>query len=105
MTPSDFAGLIVDRFDDALAPDIVVGAGPTVDPICRLREIDAPARVGIHDEQAVLGVKTRGTIVGHPAFVRRDEASVGSRLLRGIWNRTAFLIDSECPIHRTVWNC
>src|SRR5689334_17797011 len=105
MAPPDFAGLIIDRFDHTLAPDAVVGPGPTVDSVRGLGEVYAPARVGIHDEQAVLSVKTWGTIVGHPAFVRSDQASVGGRFLCGIWNRTSFLVDSERPIHWTVGSC
>ena len=36
VTPADFTGLIVDGFDDAFAPDTVIGACPAVVSICRL---------------------------------------------------------------------
>src|ERR1700730_17348194 len=58
MAPTDFASLVVNRFQHALAPNPVIGTRPTVHSIRRLGKIDAVAGVSIHDKQTVLGIET-----------------------------------------------
>ena len=81
VAPLDLAGLIVDGFEHALAPDAVIGAGPSERAVGGLGEVDAVARVRAHDEQAGLRVEAGRAIVGEAAFVGRDEASIGSGIL------------------------
>src|SRR5229473_4221107 len=102
MAPADLASLIVDGLDHALAPNIVICASPSVGSIGGLGKVDAPARMGIHDEQTILGVEAGGAVIGETTLVGRNKASIGCRLFGGIWNRTAVLIDSERPIQRPV---
>ncbi len=49
--PADLACLVVDRFQHALAPHPVVGAGPAKRAVGRLGEVDPVARMRIHNEQ------------------------------------------------------
>src|ERR1017187_3031959 len=100
MAPADLAGLIVDGLDHGLAPNAVIRARPPVKTIGRLGKVDAVAGLGIDDKQPVLGVETGGTVVGQTTLVRCNQASIGSRLLGGIWNRTALFIDSKRPVYR-----
>src|SRR6202047_1656892 len=101
MAPADFAGLVIDRLDHTVTPDVIVRARPPVNPIRWLGKIDAPAWMGIDDKQSVLDVETGGTIVGHAALVGSNQASIGCRFLGGIGNRTAPLIGSQRPVHRS----
>src|SRR6266852_2576478 len=100
MAPTNLAGLVVDGLDHTFAPDAVVRARPAVDSIRRLGKVNAPAGMSIDDEQPILRVEARGTVVGHAAFVWCYQPSIGRRLLVRIRNRTALLIDSKRPVHR-----
>src|SRR5580700_7112535 len=101
MAPTDLAGLVVDGFDHALAPNAVIRARPPVKSIGWLGKIDAVAGMGVDDEQSVLSVEAGGTEVGKTILVGGDQASVGRRFLGGIWNRTSLLINSKRPVHRS----
>src|SRR2546421_2444483 len=104
MAPADLASLIVDGLDHALAPNAIVCARPSVDPIGGLGKVNAPAGMGIQDKQTILGVEAGRTVIGKASFIGRNEAPIGGRLFGGIWNRTALLIDSKGPIHWAVRN-
>src|SRR5215472_5425108 len=101
MTPAYFPSLVVDGFEHSLAPQSIVSSGPAIVAIFRLREIDAVAGVGIHYEQARLWIEARRSIVGHAAFVRRDETAIASRLFCRIGDGATLLIDTQRPIHWT----
>src|SRR6202162_141691 len=101
MAPTNHAGLIVNGLEYAFAPNPVIRPCPPVRPIGRLGKIDAVARMGVDDKQSVLGVEAGGTVVGKTALVGGNQASIGSRLFGGSWNRAALLIDSERPVHRS----
>src|ERR1700761_5813608 len=98
MAPANLACLVVDSFDDSLTPKAVVGASPAVVSISRLGEVDAPAWVGIDDEQACPGIKARGAVVGHAALVGCDEASVRRGFFGRVGNRPAVFVDAESPV-------
>src|SRR5882672_11021664 len=102
MAPADLASLIVDGLDDALAPNAIVCARPSVGSIGGLGEVDAPARMSIDDKQTILGVEAGGAVIRKTTLVRRNQASIGGGLLGRIWNRTAVLIDSKRPVQRPV---
>src|SRR5215469_8174277 len=102
--PSNLPCLVIDRFNNGLAPHTVICSGPAVETIRRLREINAPAWMSIHDEEPILAVETWGLVVCHSCFVWRDQAAVRRRLLLGIRNRTAFLVDSQCPTRRSIYS-
>src|SRR5580698_2182546 len=104
VTPANFAGLIVDGIDHALAPNAIVGASPAINSIGRLGKIDAPAGMSTDNEQTVLGIEARGSIVGESALIGGDQASVRCRLLRRIRDRAAVFINSERPIYRSKRN-
>src|SRR4029077_14482451 len=99
MAPADLSSLVIDGLNDALAPDVVVRASPSVDSIGRLGKVDAPARVCIDDEQTGFWVEAGGTVIREAALVGRNQASIGRRLLGGVWNGTTLLVDSQGPIH------
>src|SRR5258708_1337433 len=101
MRPPDLAGLLVDGFDHALAPNAIIRARPPVKSIGRLGKVDAVAGMGIDDKQSGLGVEAGGTEVGKTLLVGCNQAPIGRRFLGGIWNRTALLIDSKRPVHRS----
>src|SRR5580700_7803919 len=102
MAPADRSCLIVDRFQHSFAPHVVIGASPSVYSVGGLREVDAPARMRVDDEQSILGIEAWGPIVRQSAFVWCNDASVRRRLFRWIRNRTPLLVDSKRPIHRTI---
>src|ERR1700732_1172915 len=99
MAPTNLAGLIVNGLDHSLAPNAIIRTRPSVDSIGGLGEGNAPAGMSIDDEQAVLGVEARRTIIRHPGLVGCNKPSVGCRFLVRIRNRTALLIDSKRPVH------
>src|SRR5579863_384238 len=101
MAPSDFAGLVVDGFDDPLAPNVIIRACPPVEAIRWLGEVDGIAGMGVHDKQSGFGVEAGGTKVGEAVLVGCNKASIGRRLLGGILNRSAPLIDSQRPVYRS----
>ncbi len=74
MRPANFAGLVVDCFQHAFAPEPVVGTRPPVGAIRRLVEINAVAGVGSDDKQASLGIKAGRTIVGQAGLVRAQSS-------------------------------
>jgi hypothetical protein len=94
VAPAKLARLVIDSLNHTSAPHAVVGAGPAIESVGGLGEIEAKARVRVHDEQAVLRVETRRAIVGHAGLVGSDEAPVGCRLFRGIGYRAALLVDA-----------
>ena len=98
--PADLAGLVVDGFEDAFAPDAVVGAGPAEGAVGGLGEVDAVAGVRVDDEQAGLGVEAGRAVVGQAAFVGRDQAAVGRGLLCRDWEWAGLLVDAQRPVHR-----
>src|SRR5258708_8139904 len=100
MRPTDLAGLVVDGFDHALAPNAIIRARPPVKSIGWLGKVDAVAGMGVDDKQSGLGVEAGGTEVGKTLLVGCNQASIGSRVLGRIWNRTALLIASKRPGHR-----
>src|ERR1700733_15515487 len=101
MAPTNPAGLIVDVFEAAFAPNAVIRPCPAVNSIGRLGKIDAVTGMGVDDKQSVPGVEARGTVVGKTSLVGGNQASVGRRLLGGVWNRAALVIDSKRPVHRS----
>ena len=50
MAPANLARLVIDRLNDSLAPQSVICARPSIGSIRRLGEINAPARMSIHNE-------------------------------------------------------
>src|SRR5579862_4177964 len=102
MAPADRAGLEIDRFQHSLAPHIVVRTCPTIDSVGWLCEVDAPARMGIDDKQAILRIETWRAVVRQSAFIGCDDAPVRCGLFCGIWNRPSLLVDAERPVHRTI---
>src|SRR5579871_3514138 len=100
MAPADLSGLVVDRNNHSLSPYSVVCARPTVDSIGWFGKVKTPARMRVDNKQSILCVKARRTIVGHPAFVRRNQSSVGGWFFRGIRNRATLLIDAKRPVYR-----
>src|SRR5208282_2495943 len=99
MAPTDFAGLVIDGLDHTRAPNAVIRARPSVRSIGRLGKVDAPAGMGVDDEQTLPGVEAGGTEIGKTAFVGCNQASIGRRFLGRIRNRTALLIDAKRPVH------
>ena len=104
VTPADLAGLVIDGLDYTFAPQAVIGAGPSIGAVGRLGEIDAVAGMGIDDEQAGFRIEAGRAIVGEAAFVGSNQAAVRRRLLGGIRNGMAFLVDAQCPVHRAKGN-
>src|SRR5579883_360240 len=104
VAPANLTRLVIDRFEHSLAPYAVVRAGPTESAILRLEEIDSVARMSIHDEQPGFLVEAGRTIVRHPAFIGRDQASIGSWLFFLIRNRPSVFIHALRPVHRPERN-
>src|SRR5258708_26256611 len=100
MRPANLAGLVINRLDHALAPQVIVGAGPAVRAVGWLGKIDAVAGMSSYDEQSGLGIKTGRAKVGHPTLVRRDQTSIGRRLLGRIGNGMTLFVNPEGPVHR-----
>src|SRR5271156_3673269 len=69
MRPPNLAGLVIDCFDHALAPQTIIRPRPAVGAIGGLGEIDRVTGVGGDDEQSRLWVETGRSIVGHSALV------------------------------------
>src|SRR5689334_16998548 len=65
-----------------------------------LEEIDTVRVYRAHDEQAGALIETWRAVVGGSGLVRRHKASIAERLLVGVGNRAAVLVDALCPIHR-----
>src|SRR3954469_12157186 len=57
MAPSYFAGLVVNGLDYALTPNAIVGAGPAIYAVGGLGEVDAPAWMGVNNEQSGLRIE------------------------------------------------
>src|ERR1700729_702598 len=99
MGPADLAGLVVDRLQHALAPQPIIRTSPTVGTIRRLIEVEAEGGVSIDNKQTSLRVEARRTVVGESTLIRCNQAPVGRRILRRIWNGTALLVDARSPVH------
>src|SRR5260370_36672600 len=97
MRPTDLAGLVVDGFDHALAPNAIIRARPPVKSIGRLGKVDAVAGMGIDDKQSGLGVEAGGTEVGKTLLVGCNPAPIGRRFLCGVWDAVARPYDSKPP--------
>src|SRR5271166_231309 len=104
MAPSNLAGLVVNCLDYTLAPNVIVRAGPAVDSVRGLGEVDAPAGMSVDDKQSSLRVEAGRSIVGQAALVGSDEAAIRRRFLCWVGNRTALLVDPERPVHRAIGN-
>src|SRR5882724_9166377 len=70
--PLDLTGLIIDGFENALAPHAIIGAGPTERAVGGLIEVDAVTRMRADDEEAGLRIETGRAIVSKSAFIGRD---------------------------------
>src|SRR6185437_4813188 len=97
MAPADLSRLIIDCLDHSLTPHPIVGSSPSVCTIGRLRKVDTPAWVCIHNKQTCLGIEARSAVIRESALIRRDQTAIGRRFLRGIRNRMSFLIDPQSP--------
>src|ERR1051326_7350737 len=104
MVPPDVPGLVIDSLDHSRAPNVVIRPSPAIDPIGWLGKINAPTRMGTHNEQAGFCVEAGRTVIGHATLVGRNEAAIGGWFLRRIRNGPALFIYSECPVHWTEWN-
>ena len=92
--PGDLPGLVVDGAEEALSREPVVRPGPAVCAVLGLVEVDAVAVLGVDDQQPRLGVEARRPEVRGAALIGRDQGAVLARLLGGIRNRTALLVDA-----------
>src|SRR5580704_1035714 len=104
MRPPDLARLVVDRFNNPLAPQPVIRARQTISAIRWLVEVDAVGMVGTHDKQARLRVIAGRAVVGQASLIRCNQDSVGRWLLDRVWNRTSFLVHFLGPIYRPEGN-
>src|SRR6266481_1224580 len=102
VAPSDFAGLIVNGFDDPFAPDCIVRAGPTVSAVGGFGEVDRPTRVSGNDEQSGPGIETGGAVVGETGLVGGDQPAVRSRFFGRIGNRASVFIHPQSPVHWAI---
>src|SRR5580704_457333 len=102
VAPTNLARLVINGFDDASPPEVVIGPCPAVRAILRLGKVDAVAGMRVDDKQAGLWIEARGTVVGHAAFVGSDQPSVALGLLVRIRNGTSVLVDSESPVCRPI---
>src|SRR5579863_6407474 len=68
--PIDFAGLVIDGFDLALAPYVVVRARPAIAAIGGLGEIDTPTGVRVHNKLPGLGIEAGCPVVRQSTFIR-----------------------------------
>ena len=74
VAPANFAGLVVDGFDYALAPHAIVGARPAIGAVGGLGKVDAPAGMRIDDEEAGFGIEAGRAIVRHAALIGSDQS-------------------------------
>src|ERR1700684_3101956 len=86
MRPANLARLVVDRLNNALAPQVIISPSPTVGAIGWFGKIDGVAGVGGDDEQSGLWVETGRSKVGHPTLVRRYQTSIGRWFLSRVGN-------------------
>src|SRR6185312_1220095 len=93
VVPANLSGLVIDRSQEGLAPDAVVGARPAIIAMFGLEEVDAVGVHGADDEEPRRRIEARRSIVRAASFVGRDEASVPGRLLRRIRYRPSVLVD------------
>src|SRR3954451_117946 len=100
MAPANFACLVVDRFDDALAPESIVRAGPAISAVGGLGKVEGVTVARGNYKQSILRVETWGAEVGQAAFIGCDQASVRRRFFVRIRNRAPLLIDAQRPVHR-----
>src|ERR1700722_19749524 len=100
MAPANLACLVINRLDNAFAPEVIVGAGPAVGTVRGFGEVDAITGMSRHQEQPRLHIKTRRAEVRHSALIGRDQTPIGRRLLSWIGNRTPLLVDHERPVNR-----
>src|SRR5450631_748700 len=100
VTPPNLPCLVIDSFDHALAPQIVIRSSPSIITVCGLVEIKTPTRMSTHDEQASMRIEARRPKVRQATFIRRNQAAIRCRLFLGIGNRLPSLIDAERPVHR-----
>src|SRR5258705_434730 len=57
--PTIFTGLIIDRFENAFAPQAVIGAGPSIGSVRGLVEVDAIGVARANNEQPALRIEAR----------------------------------------------
>src|SRR5271165_1029904 len=98
MAPANLSRLVIDRLDDALAPEAIIRACPSIVAVSRLGEIEAVAGMSIDDKQARLRIEAGRAIIRHPPFIGRNQAAVGCGFLRRIWNRPTLLVGSQAPV-------
>src|SRR5262249_20178860 len=99
MAPLDLSRLIVHCTEKRPARNVVIGAGPAIAAVVRLEEIDSVTILRADDERSRGRIETGRPVVGGAALIRRYEPAVLRGFFFGIRNRTAFLVDTLCPIH------
>src|SRR5882757_45806 len=104
MGPAQLARLVIDRLQETFAPQSVICTCPAIGAIGWLREIEAVTRMRIHQKEPRLRIKARRAEVRKTAFIRRNQASIGCRLLCRVRDGMAILVHTEGPVHGAKWH-
>src|SRR5262252_2624718 len=97
--PSDFAGLVVDRFEYPFGPPAAIIAAPAFRLVVRIVEVintEGSRRIDV--EQSRLRTETSRRPICRAILVRRHQRTIELWLFFGVGDGLSFGVCSLCPI-------